>query len=101
MRIELTIDGGFAYLPGLAKPIVLDGAQLAGDDLAEFRRLCQAALASRNRHAAAQLETFPDARRYQLTIDIDGERHDVTAADPVSEPAVAELIDFVRARGTR
>jgi len=101
MRVELTIDGGFAWIPGLAKPIVLDGARLAGSDLAELRRLCQAALAARNLHPAAQLAALPDARRYQLTIDIDGERHDVTAADPVSQPAVAELIDFVRARGMR
>jgi hypothetical protein len=101
MRVELTIDGGFAYIPGLAKPIVLDGAQLAGSDLTLLRRLCQAALATPDRDARPQSGAHPDARRYRLTLEIDGARHELTAADPVSQPAVAELIDFLRTRGSR
>jgi hypothetical protein len=99
MRVELTIDGGFAYIPGLAKPIVLDGAQLTGSDLAELRRLCADALAAPNRDAKTQSASLPDTRRYRLTIELDGERHEITAADPVSQPAIVELIDLLRARG--
>jgi hypothetical protein len=101
MRVELTIDGGFAYIPGLAKPIVLDGAQLLGSDLVKLRRLCHEALAAPNREAKTQPAVLPDARRYRLTLEMDGERHELIAADPVIPPAAAELIDFVRARGSR
>ena len=99
MRVELTIDGGFAYIPGLAGPIVLDGAQLAAADAGELRRLCRAALAVTKRASAKQRAAIPDARRYQLTIVIDDARHELTAADPISPPAVAALIAFVRQHG--
>ena len=82
MRVELTIDGGFAYIPGLAKPIVLDGTQLDGSELAELRRLCDAALAAPNRGAEAPSAALPDARRYRLTLEIDGERHEITRGRP-------------------
>jgi hypothetical protein len=101
LRVELTIDGGFAYVPGLAKPIVLDGAELAASDLAKLRLLCREALATPNRDARAQTASLPDARRYRLTLEIDGQRHEITAADPVGLPVVAELIEFLRTRGSR
>lgn len=101
MRVELTIDGGFACIPGLAKPIVLDGTQLRGSDLAELRRLCQAAVATPNRATKTQSQSLPDARRYRLTLEIDGAEHKITVADPVNEPAIAALIDFLTVRRGR
>jgi hypothetical protein len=100
MRVELVIDGGLAYIPGLAKPIVIEGAQLAAGDLAEMRRLCREALAGPILGARTRPASLPDARRYRLTLEIDGEKHEVTAADPVSQPAIAELIDFLREHGS-
>lgn len=109
MRIELSIDGGFACFPGLARPLVLDGAHLSAADLAELTRLCRDALAAALPDVApaealpdaAPAEALPDARRYRLAIDIDGERHELAAADPVAQPAVAALIDFVAGHGKR
>ena len=99
VRVELTIDGGFAYIPGLAGPIVLDGAQLAAADAGELGRLCRAALAVTKRASAKQRAAMPDARRYQLTIALDDKKHELVAADPISPPAVAALIAFVRQHG--
>ena len=99
MRVELTVDGGFAYIPGLAGPIVADGAQLAASDAAKLRRLCAAALAVAKVEPEQRPAAMPDARRYGLTIDIDGKRHDLIAADPIRSPAIAALIVFVREHG--
>ena len=101
MRVELTIDGGFAYIPGLAQPIAVDGSQLAAAAAAEMRRRCQAALRVTKGAAAKHPQplAMPDARRYHLTIDLDGKRHELIAADPISLPAVAALIAFVRQHG--
>jgi hypothetical protein len=101
MRVELTIDGGFANIPGLARPIALDGSRLASTDADEMRRRCQAALLVKQGTAAKRRQSMalPDARRYHLTIDIDGKRHELTAADPIDLPAVAALIAFVREHG--
>ena len=99
MRIELTRDGGFAYVPGLARPIVLHGAELAADDLAEAIRLCRAAIAARSTTTAPSSPAMPDARRYRLAIEIDGERHQLNATDPVQAPAIAKLVEFVQEKG--
>jgi hypothetical protein len=95
MRVELTIDGGFACFPGLAKPITIDSTQLPAADAADLRRLCGAALAVASDESTSPPATLYDARRYHLAIDIDGVKRDLDAADPVSQPAVADLIAFV------
>jgi hypothetical protein len=98
MRVELTIDGGFAYIPGLNRPLVVDDANLAADDAAQLRRLCAAAIAATHRKPASPPPTLPDARRYRCTIELDGVCRDFTAADPVNEPAIADLIAFLQDR---
>ncbi len=95
MRVELTIDGGFAYLPGLAKPMVVDTAHLSAAESAQLKRLCAAALAIAGHKAKPPPATLYDARRYHLTIDIDGVKRDIDATDPVNDPALADLIGFV------
>jgi len=101
MQVELTVDGGFACFPGLAKPIIVDAARLSGADAAHLERLCAAALAAARRSATPPAATVCDARRYHLTIDIDGVQRELDAADPVSQPAVAALITFVTDVGRR
>ena len=98
MRVELTIDGGFAYIPGLRRPIVLNGAELAENDAAMLRRLCTAAIAATPQKAGPPPPTLPDARRYRCTIELDGARCDFIAADPIGEPAIAALIAFLQDR---
>ena len=99
MRIEQTMDGGFAHFPGLAKPIVVDSTRLPAAAAAELQRLCGAALATEvpgaSPPATAPPATLYDARSYHLTIAMNGVKHELDAADPVSQPAVAALIAFV------
>ena len=99
LRVTLTIDGGFAHVPGLARPMTLDAAHLGGQRAAQMHRLCEAACAVVPKRAASRLAAIPDGRRYRLTIETDGSRREVNAADPVDEPAIAELIAFVRGMG--
>ncbi len=101
LRVTLKIDGGFAYSPGLAKPIELDAAQLGGKRAAHAQRLCEAACTVPPKRRASTAAPVPDGRRYRLTIEMDGARREVTAADPVDEPAIAELIAFVEEHGRR
>jgi hypothetical protein len=100
MRVELTIDGGFAHIPGLASPIVVDSAHLAAEEAAQLRRLCDAATAIAHQQAS-NASALPDGRRYQLTIETEGSRRVLTAADPIEHPALAHLIAFVQQRGRR
>lgn len=100
IRIELTIDGGFAYVPGLAKPIVVESAQLDAADAQELQRLCEALpAAAAQPKQSTRSSAMPDARAYTLTIETPGTRLQINAADPVENRHVAKLIAFVRKRG--
>lgn len=96
MRVRLKIDGGFAYVPGLTKPVIVDARTLDADDAAELRRLCAAVDAAKGAAPVPDLVTHPDARRYRITVEsVEGKR-ELVAADPVTDPAIAALIAFVQ-----
>ncbi len=101
LRVTLQIDGGFAYLPGLARPIALNAAQLGDEHAAQLQRLCESACAVAPKRKASRAAAVPDGRRYRLTVESGDSRREVTAADPVDAPAIAELIAFVEKHGRR
>jgi hypothetical protein len=97
--VTLQIDGGFAHVPGMAQPIAVNAAHLGSERAAQMQRLCDAACAVAPKRGARGAAAIPDGRRYRLTIETGGSHREVTAADPVDEPAIAELIAFVRGLG--
>ena len=101
LRVTLQIDGGFVYLPGLGQPIALDAAQLGDEHAAQLQRLCESACAVAPKRKAGRAAAVPDGRRYRLTVDLGDSRREVTTADPVDAPAIAELIAFVEKHGRR
>jgi hypothetical protein len=101
LRVTLRIDGGFAYLPGLARPIALHAAQLGDEHAAQLQRLCQSACAVAPKRRASRAGVAPDGRRYRLTVELGDSRREVTVADPIDAPAIAELIAFVEKHGRR
>ena len=101
LRVTLQIDGGFAYMPGLAGPIALNAAQLGAEHATQLHRLCESACAVAPKRKASRAAPVPDGRRYRLTVESGDSRREVTAADPVDAPAIAELIAFVEKHGRR
>jgi len=99
--VTLRIDGGFAYMPGLAGPIALNATQLGDKHAAQLQRLCESACAVAPKRKASRAAAVPDGRRYQLTVEWGDSRREVTAADPVDAPALAELIAFIEKHGRR
>ena len=100
MRVQLKIDGGFAYVPGLTRPVIVDARTLDAGEAAELRRLCADAGAAAGAAALPDIATHPDARRYRITIESPDGRREFVAADPVTDPAIAALIAFVRRHRT-
>jgi hypothetical protein len=98
MRVKLTIDGGFAHIPGLAAPIVIDSEHLSAEEAVQLQRLCDATAPAGGK---ASSPAVADGRRYRLTIETGDARRDLIAADPVDDPAIANLIAFVQQRGRR
>lgn len=101
MQIELSIDGGFAAFPGLAKPILLDAADLSPELGDELKRLLDAALAEKRPRASTRAAAVPDGRRYSINIHSGGTRSDIKAADPMIPPAFDALMEFIKANGHR
>lgn len=106
MHIELVTEGGFAALPGLARPVVLDEAHHAaacGCGRNELAALVEAALAERQTVGIGQAapSSLPDARSYRMTIERNGQREVLVATDASVPPAFAALRDFVRKHGVR
>jgi hypothetical protein len=97
MRIEVTIGGGFAWIPGLVRPLVLDTESLPPEEAAELHRLCDEALQALREQQAARRAPTPDARTYRIVIETDTGKSEVACADPLAHP-VAALVAFIRVR---
>lgn len=101
MRIELLTEGGFAAIPGLARPTVLDASQAEPAMRDELTALVEAALAEQRNTVACTPSNFRDARRYQITIERDQARDVLVAADGALPPAFNKLLHYLRQHGQR
>jgi hypothetical protein len=98
MRMSVEIEGGLAYFPGLAQPIVLDTDNLPSEDAEELKRLVQAThffeLPRGGEQKSAPLGA--DYRRYTITIDDGLTHHSVQRIDPVTDPHLQDLLTFAQ-----
>jgi hypothetical protein len=99
MRVQLKRSGGFAPIPGLSRPITIDGASLPAEDAAELARLVGAArffdlpsVPSAPRPGAA------DYHQYTVTVEDQGRQHTVAFTDPVPNPELQALLAFLKRR---
>jgi hypothetical protein len=102
MKIQFTMDGGFAYFPGLSQPVDIDVASLPTDEATKLTELIHAAQFFA---LPAQVGTAPpgaaDLRTYTITVDENGTSHTVKVSDPISDPTLQELVDHLRADAQR
>jgi Emfourin len=98
MRIEFTMEGGFAHVPGLARPAVIESEALPESDAAALVRLLEAArfferpaLPTPPRPGAA------DYRQYTITAQDGDRRHTVKVIEPV-DPALLPLLRFLQTK---
>ena len=102
MRVEFTTEGGIAFFPGLSRPAVIVSADLAPTDAAELKRLVDDASFFEQ---PAQPRTMPkgaaDYRQYTISVDDGGRRHAIRLSDPVENPRLQALLDFLRRHSAR
>jgi|KBSSwiStaDraftv2_1062776.scaffolds.fasta_scaffold946064_2 hypothetical protein len=102
MRIVFTTEGGLAFFPGLSRPIVIDSHDLSAAEAAELERLLDSARFfelpedSRALHRGAA-----DYRQYTVRVENRYRRHTVRLADPVENPQLQALLDFLRRHAQR
>ncbi|HEX7634761.1 MAG TPA: protealysin inhibitor emfourin [Noviherbaspirillum sp.] len=99
MRVHFTVGGGIAYLPGLAKPVVIDSGQLTRPDAAELERLVEAA----NFFALPSKINPPhpgaaDYVQYKLTVEQGQQQHTVEWPDIAEDPKLRQLRLFLQVK---
>ena len=94
MKILFSLEGGFAYFPGLAQPREIDTDQLPESEARALKDCIHAShLLELPEGGAASL---PDARTYTITV-IDGElSRTVHLSDPLQNPSLEELVGMLR-----
>ncbi len=111
MRIELVVEGGIAYLPGLARPFVIDSAALAAEEAQRLAALVEdagvlgPATSKRNvepastgqRRGPGASGRGADLRSYRITVDDGSRRRTLRLQDPL-DPQLAPLVEFLRAK---
>jgi hypothetical protein len=97
MRVELQIDGGMAYFPGLSRPVVVNSADLPK---AQARRLERLVENARFFDLPAASRALPkgaaDMRRYTITVEDGRRRHTVRLNDPIEDADMLALIEFLQ-----
>jgi len=98
MRVTYTVEGGFAAIPGLAKPIAIESATLPSDQGGELERRVQAA---RFFDQPTRQDTPPpgaaDYRTYVITVEDGNQSNTVRLIDPIQDVALRDLVQFLQA----
>lgn len=97
MRVELQIEGGMAYFPGLNKPVVVDSGDLSKAQAAKLQQLIDSAHFFELPAASRSLpKGAADMRRYTIKVEDGRRRRTVRLNEPVENARLQELIDFLQ-----
>ena len=104
MQVQLQTEGGFAYIPGLSKPITIGSESLPVQEVNKLKQLLDTAhffdlppVIGTPRPGAA------DYRRYTITVDDGSRHHSVQMTDPIKDPNLQALLAYLKTwrRGPR
>lgn len=86
MRLSFSTDGGFAFMPGLRKPFVVDTAELPADLGKDLETLVQQA-------KSGTAPAGADQRSYRIEVGSGADAYVLEFTDPVTDPAAQRLIE--------
>ena len=100
MRITLTIDGGFAHIPGLSGPFQVDTAAMDPDQARQIESLVHTAgLFEQQTDTGAGVDRGADRRTYTLTIEDEHRVRTVRLSDPIANSEVQSLVERLQTLG--
>jgi hypothetical protein len=97
MHVVYKTEGGIACFPSFRRVAVIDSRNLSAASAAELQRLVDEAHFfdlpndSRSLHPGAA-----DYQQYAITVEDAGRHHTVRLADPVENPQLQALIEFLQ-----
>ena len=97
MRVQLKIEGGLAYFPGLSKPITIDSNALPPQEADKLKQLLDAAhFFDLPPVLKAPAPGAADYQQYTITVDDDSNHHTVRMTDPVEDPNLQALLTYLK-----
>jgi hypothetical protein len=97
VRLSLSVDGGFAALPGLRRPLTVDVDALPAQEASEVRHLLDAAGFFGLPPRLAAPPGASDYREYTITVEDGDRRHTVKFPEIGAPPELLQLIDWLSA----
>lgn len=102
MRLRLEQSGGFAAIPGLSKPVELDTAGLSRDESATIEGLVhRTGILEGGVRSVSGPARGADLREYTLTVEDGGAVTTVHLRDPITDDAVAALVEQLQSHRHR
>lgn len=96
MRIHFKTDGGIAAFPGLSRPVSINSDDLSPAEADQLkRRIDEARFFEQPAIAEAAARGAADYRQYTITVEDKGRSHTVRFVDPVKDPGLQALVDFL------
>ncbi|HEU5100434.1 MAG TPA: protealysin inhibitor emfourin [Roseiflexaceae bacterium] len=96
MRIVYKAEGGLAYFPGLRRVAVIDSHSLSAAEAAKLVQLLDSAHFFELPEDCRKLRPgAADCQQYAITAEDADRRHTVRLADPVEDPRLQALLDFL------
>ena len=97
MRVELQVDGGVAYFPGLSRPVVVNSDDLPKEQAGQLQQLLDDARFFEQPAASRSVpKGAADMRRYTITAQ-DGRRNQtVRLVEPIEDSHLQALVDFLQ-----
>lgn len=95
MRVQYKVEGGIAHFPGLSKPFLIDTKNLSATAASKLHHLIDDAHFFDLPSVASVPRGAADYRRYTVTVEDGQRRHTVQLTDPVSNPDVQALLDYL------
>ena len=99
MQLHLSVDGGFAPVPGLRKPVTVDVDHLPPHQASEAKRLLDASQFWSQPAALPPPSTgAADYREYTITAESGDRQHTVKVPEIGAPAELLELIDWILAQ---
>lgn len=96
MCIRFKVEGGVAYFPGLSRPMTLEVEELPPEEAHHVRELVETARFFQQPSRVPRWGA--DLQKYVITVQEGGREHTVVLSDPISDPELCALVDYLRGK---
>ena len=98
MRVRFKTEGGFAYFPGLSKPVTIDTDELPAEEAKELERLIEAADFFDLPATSAPPRGAADYRQYTISVASPGRNHTARLTDPIEDPHARAPVGYLETK---